>query len=94
MTTSKYDESVRERGAIRCARATMLLYSLASSGDSKTTNGEKQGEMRREIDDLRRKLATEKKRSDRIKLCSLMEMLLLVVLVLLLSTFFLVFFLI
>ncbi|CAH2067796.1 unnamed protein product [Thlaspi arvense] len=133
--TSK-DASIRERVAIRCARASMLLYSLASSRDLKATTidtaGEvsrsfffllfllrigidllqwirscenlmgtsfgvvwkqEEGDTRREIEDLRRKLAMEKKRMNRIKLCSLMELLLLVALVLLLSTFFLVFFL-
>ncbi|CAF1913956.1 hypothetical protein YC2023_017418 [Brassica napus] len=50
-------------------------------------------EGRREVEELRRKLAVEKKRMNRIKLCSSMELLLLVVLVLLLSTFVLVFFL-
>ncbi|CAA7013343.1 unnamed protein product [Microthlaspi erraticum] len=86
------DESIRERAAIRCARASMLLYSLASSPDQNA--GEKEGETRREIEDLKRELAMEKKRRNRIKLCSFMELLLLVVLVLLLSTFFLVFFLV
>ncbi|ESQ27300.1 hypothetical protein EUTSA_v10019357mg [Eutrema salsugineum] len=93
MTTSK-DESIRVRTAIRCARATMLLYSLASSRATIDTAGEQEeGETRRELEDLRRRLAIEKKRRNRIKLCSLMELVLLVVLVLLLSTFFLVFFL-
>ncbi|ESQ27299.1 hypothetical protein EUTSA_v10019357mg [Eutrema salsugineum] len=92
MTTSK-DESIRVRTAIRCARATMLLYSLASSRATIDTAGEEEGETRRELEDLRRRLAIEKKRRNRIKLCSLMELVLLVVLVLLLSTFFLVFFL-
>ncbi|KAH0849141.1 hypothetical protein HID58_091527, partial [Brassica napus] len=49
----------------------------------------KEGETRREVEELRRKLAIEKKRMNRVKLCSSMELLLLVVLVLLLSTFFL-----
>ncbi|CAH8258540.1 unnamed protein product [Arabidopsis lyrata] len=91
--TSK-DEFSRDRAAIRCARATMLLYSLTSSRTIDTA-GEKQekGETRREIEDLKRKLTMEKKKMNRIKLCGLMELLLLVVLVLLLSTFFLVFFL-
>ncbi|KAF8103537.1 hypothetical protein N665_0188s0468 [Sinapis alba] len=90
------DKSIRERVAIRCARASRLLYSLASSRDQTATidtAGEEEGEKRREIEDLRRKLAMEKKRMNRIKLCSLTELLLLVILVLLLSTFFLVFFL-
>ncbi|KAG2242219.1 hypothetical protein Bca52824_095939, partial [Brassica carinata] len=52
-----------------------------------------EGEKQREIEDLRRKLAIEKKRMNQNKLCSLTELLLLVILVLLLSTFFLVFFL-
>ncbi|KAH0849575.1 hypothetical protein HID58_096245, partial [Brassica napus] len=54
---------------------------------------QKEGETRREVEELRRKLAVEKKRMNRVKLCSSMELLLLVVLVLLLSTFFLLFFL-
>ncbi|KFK42203.1 hypothetical protein AALP_AA2G224900 [Arabis alpina] len=94
--TSRDESSIRERGAIRCARATMLLYSLASSRDLTTTvdtsGGEKEGETRREIEDLKIKLAMEKKRINRIKLCGVMEIMLLVVLVLLLSTFFVVFF--
>ncbi|KAL1204214.1 hypothetical protein V5N11_011410 [Cardamine amara subsp. amara] len=80
--TSK-DEFSRDRAAIRCARATMLLYSLASSRELTATidtAGEKEGETRREIEDLRRRLATEKKIRNRIKLCGLMEMFLLVVL--------------
>ncbi|XP_023643665.1 uncharacterized protein LOC111831980 [Capsella rubella] len=91
--TSK-DEFSRDRVAIRCARATMLLYSLASSRTIGSA-GEKQeeGELRREIENLKRKLAMEKNKTNRIKLCGLMELLLHVVLVLLLSTFFLVFFL-
>ncbi|CAN7123550.1 unnamed protein product [Brassica rapa subsp. narinosa] len=74
------DESVRER--------------LSSSRDPTITiDSAKEGERRREVEELRRKLAMEKKRMNRIKLCSSMELLLLVVLVLLLSTFFLLFFL-
>ncbi|KAF2561406.1 hypothetical protein F2Q70_00016393 [Brassica cretica] len=73
------DESMRER--------------LSSSSDP-TITIEKEGETRREVEELRRNLAMEKKRMNRIKLCSSMELLLLlVVLVLLLSTFVLVFFL-
>ncbi|CAA0340874.1 unnamed protein product [Arabidopsis thaliana] len=51
------DEFSRDLTAIRCARATMLLYSLASSRTIDSA-GEKQekGETRREIEDLRRKL--------------------------------------
>ncbi|KAL0712147.1 hypothetical protein Bca4012_019125 [Brassica carinata] len=82
--TSK-DKSIRERVAIRCARASRLLYSLASSRDQTATidtAGEEEGEKQREIEDLRRKLAIEKKRMNRIKLCSLTELLLLVILVL------------
>ncbi|AEE36077.1 hypothetical protein ISN45_At01g069040 [Arabidopsis thaliana x Arabidopsis arenosa] len=88
------DEFSRDLTAIRCARATMLLYSLASSRTIDSA-GEKQekGETRREIEDLRRKLTMVKIKMNRIKLCGLMELLLLVFLVLLLSTFFLVFFL-
>ncbi|KAG7572864.1 hypothetical protein ISN44_As09g012110 [Arabidopsis suecica] len=76
--TSK-DEISRDRTAIRCARATMLLYSLASSRTTDTA-GEKEGQTRREIEDLKRKLAMEKKKMNQIKLCGLMELLLLVVL--------------
>ncbi|CAH8309740.1 unnamed protein product [Eruca vesicaria subsp. sativa] len=90
------EESIRERVAIRCARASRLLYSLAYFRDQTVTidtTGEEKGETWSEIEDLRRKLAIEKKRMSWIKLCSLTELLLLVVLVLLLSTFFLLFFL-
>ncbi|KAG7590547.1 hypothetical protein ISN44_As07g027030 [Arabidopsis suecica] len=90
--TSK-DEFSRDRAAIRCARATMLLHSLSSSRTIDTAGEQEKGETRREIEDLKRKLTMEKKKMNRIKLCGLMELLLLVVLVLLLSTFFLVFFL-
>ncbi|KAG2313567.1 hypothetical protein Bca4012_028105 [Brassica carinata] len=38
------------------------------------TAGEKEGETRGEIEELRRKLAMEKKRMNRIKLCSSMEL--------------------
>ncbi|CAF2151619.1 unnamed protein product [Brassica rapa] len=68
---------------------------LSSSRDPTITIDsavEKEGETRREVKELRRKLAIEK-RMNRVKLCSSMELLLLVVLVLLLSTFVLVFFL-
>ncbi|KFK34375.1 hypothetical protein AALP_AA5G137100 [Arabis alpina] len=94
--TSRDESSIRERSAIQCARATMLLYSLASSRDLTATidtSGEKEEETRREIEDLKIKLAMEKKRTNRIKLCGVMEMFLLVLLGLLLSTFFLFFFL-
>jgi hypothetical protein len=93
-TMASKDEFSRDLTAIRCARATMLLYSLASSRTIDSA-GEKQekGETRREIEDLRRKLTMVKIKMNRIKLCGLMELLLLVFLVLLLSTFFLVFFL-
>ncbi|RID75275.1 hypothetical protein BRARA_B02328 [Brassica rapa] len=69
---------------------------LSSSRDPTITIDsavEKEGETRREVEELRRKLAIEKKRMNRVKLCNSMELLLLVVLVLLLSTFVLVFFL-
>ncbi|XP_019093071.1 PREDICTED: uncharacterized protein LOC104751714 [Camelina sativa] len=91
--TSK-DEFSRDRVAIRCVRATMLLYSLASSPKIDTAGEqEEEGETRREeIEELKRKLTIEKKKTNRIKLCGLMELLLHVLLVLLLSTFFLVFF--
>ncbi|XP_033140063.1 uncharacterized protein LOC103853119 isoform X2 [Brassica rapa] len=65
---------------------------LSSSRDP-TITMQKEGETRREVEELRRKLAIEKKRMNRVKLCNSMELLLLVVLVLLLSTFVLVFFL-
>ncbi|VVB14691.1 unnamed protein product [Arabis nemorensis] len=94
--TEIHESSIRERAAIRCARATMLLYKLASSSRDPTAtidSGSEEGETRRENEDLKKKLAMEKKRTNRIKLCGFMEMLLLVVLVLLISTFFLVFFL-
>ncbi|CAG7893813.1 unnamed protein product [Brassica rapa] len=67
---------------------------LSSSRDPTITiDSAKEGETRREVEELRRKLAIEKKRMNRVKLCNSMELLLLVVLVLLLSTFVLVFFL-
>ncbi|KAG2322772.1 hypothetical protein Bca4012_058236 [Brassica carinata] len=87
------DKSIRERVAIRCARASRLLYSSRDQTTTIDTAGEEEGETPREIEDLRRKLAMEKKRMNRIKLCSVTELLLLVILILLLSTFFLVFFL-
>ncbi|KAL9312119.1 hypothetical protein AtNW77_Chr1g0080321 [Arabidopsis thaliana] len=87
------DEFSRDLTAIRCARATMLLYSLASSRTIDSAGEQEKGETRREIEDLRRKLTMVKIKMNRIKLCGLMELLLLVFLVLLLSTFFLVFFL-
>ncbi|KAG7592312.1 hypothetical protein ISN45_Aa01g012110 [Arabidopsis thaliana x Arabidopsis arenosa] len=62
--TSK-DEFSRDRAAIRCARATMLLYSLASSRTTDTA-GEKEGQTRREIEDLKRKLAMGKKKMNHI----------------------------
>ncbi|XP_019083437.1 PREDICTED: uncharacterized protein LOC109125673 [Camelina sativa] len=90
--TSK-DEFSRDRVAIRCARATMLLYSLASSRKIDTAGEQEEGETRKEeIEELTMKLTMEKKKTNRIKLCGLMELLLHVLLVLLLSTFFLVFF--
>ncbi|KAF2561405.1 hypothetical protein F2Q70_00016392 [Brassica cretica] len=69
-------------------------YGFGTVDDYSFRESQKEGETRREVEELRRNLAMEKKRMNRIKLCSSMELLLLlVVLVLLLSTFVLVFFL-
>ncbi|XP_010535547.1 PREDICTED: uncharacterized protein LOC104810815 [Tarenaya hassleriana] len=93
--TSK-DEAKRTRAAIRCAKAAMFLYTLASSRKQAATMGadeEEKVEMQREMGDLRRRLAREKAGRERMRLCGLMELLLVVTLILLISTFLLILFL-
>ncbi|OAY58142.1 uncharacterized protein LOC110610027 [Manihot esculenta] len=87
------DEALRSQVAIRCAKASILLYSLKSFPNrhfKTTTNDKDKDLMMEEIRDLKIKLTRERIKSKRIKLCGLVEVILQVMVVLSFSTVLLV----
>ncbi|EEF48499.1 uncharacterized protein LOC112533946 [Ricinus communis] len=89
------DEAARSEITRRCAKAAFLLHSLKSSPNrhSKTSiNGEDEEMdlMVKQIGDLKMKLARERTKNKRIKLCGLMEVILQVMMLLCFSTLLLV----
>ncbi|XP_057469248.1 uncharacterized protein LOC130758381 [Actinidia eriantha] len=75
-------EALKSPIAIRCAKAALLISSLKCSANrllDSTNNSEhkeREMELRREAEDLRRKLVRERVKIQRMKLCSVMELLL------------------
>ncbi|KAJ9146431.1 hypothetical protein P3X46_028700 [Hevea brasiliensis] len=87
------DEALRSQIAIRCAKVCILLYSLKAFPNrhfKTTSNGQDEDLMMEEIRDLKMKLARERIKCKRIKLCGLMEVILQVMLLLSFSTVLLV----
>ncbi|XP_057490891.1 uncharacterized protein LOC130776639 [Actinidia eriantha] len=72
------DEALKSSIAIRCAKAALLICSANRFLDSTNNSEHKEREMelRREAEDLRRKLVRERVKIRRMKLCRAMELLL------------------
>ncbi|XP_057975114.1 uncharacterized protein LOC131162534 [Malania oleifera] len=87
--TETKEEAQKLKIVIRCAKAAILLSSLASIADrrQRSTSDGADEMLMRAMSDLKIELARERMRSRRVRLCGLMEVLLLIVVLLSLWTF-------
>ncbi|CAL5332789.1 unnamed protein product [Camellia sinensis] len=76
------DEALKSQVAIRCARAAMLLSSLKCSPNRRLDSPndlehrEREMKLKRDSEDLRRKLVRERVKNRKLRLCSVTELLL------------------
>ncbi|XP_028078836.1 uncharacterized protein LOC114280660 [Camellia sinensis] len=76
------DEALKSQVAIRCARAAMLLSSLKCSpkrrldSPNDLEHREREMKLKRDSEDLRRKLVRERVKNRKLRLCSVTELLL------------------